>query len=45
MKAGAAIYAAGKTKTIEEAVGQAKNLIESGKALEALNKFIEESNK
>ncbi len=45
MNAGAAIYASGKAKTIEEGVGQAKNLIESGKALEALNKFIEESNK
>ena len=37
--------AAGKAKTIEEGVGQAKNLIESGKALEVLDKFIEESNK
>lgn len=45
MNAGAAIYAAGKAKTIEEGVGQAKNLIESGKALEALDKFIVESNK
>ena len=45
MNAGAAIYAAGKAKTIEEGVGQAKYLIDSGKALETLNKFVEESNK
>ena len=45
MNAGAALYAAGKAKTIEEGVGQAKNLIDSGAALEALNKFVEESNK
>ena len=45
MNAGAVIYAAGKAKTIEEGVGQAKNLIESGKALEVLDKFIVESNK
>jgi anthranilate phosphoribosyltransferase len=45
MNAGAALYAAGKAKTIEEGVGQAKNLIDSGAALAALNKFVEESNK
>ena len=45
MNAGAALYAAGKAKTIEEGVGLAKHLIESGKALETLNKFVEESNK
>ena len=45
MNAGAAIYAAGKAKTIEEGVGHAKHLIDSGAALAALNKFVEESNK
>lgn len=45
MNAGAAIYAAGKAKTIEEGVSLARNLIESGKALETLNKFVEASNK
>ena len=45
MNAGAAIYVAGKTKTIEEGVGQAKHLIESGAALEKLNQFVEASNK
>ena len=45
MNAGAAIYAAGNAKTIEEGVGQAKHLIESGKALEKLNQFVEESNR
>ena len=45
MNAGAAIYAAGKAKTIEEGVGQAKHLIESGAALEKLNQFVEASNK
>ena len=43
MNAGAAIYAAGKANSIEEGVGQAKHLIDSGKALETMNKFIEES--
>ena len=45
MNAGAALYAAGKAKTIEEGVGQAKHLIDSGAALETLNKFVAESNK
>ena len=45
MNAGAAIYAAGKAKTIEEGVGLAKYLIESGRALETLNRFVEESNR
>ena len=45
MNAGAAIYAAGKAKTIEEGVGQAKHRIDSGAALEALNRFVEASNK
>ena len=45
MNAGAAIYAAGKAKTIEEGIGLAKYLIESGRALDTLNRFVEESNK
>ena len=45
MNSGAAMYAAGKAKTIEEGVSLARNLIESGKALETLNKFVEASNK
>ena len=45
MNAGAAIYAAGKAKTIEEGISLAKYLIESGRALDTLNRFVEESNK
>ncbi len=45
MNAGAAMYAAGKANTINEGVSLARHLIESGKALETLNRFVEESNK
>lgn len=45
MNAGAALYIAGKANSIEEGVRLAENLIDSGKALDTLNAFIEESNK
>lgn len=45
MNAGAALYIAGKANSIEEGVRMAENLIDSGKALDTLNAFIEESNK
>ena len=45
MNAGAAIYSAGKADSIKAGVELAKELIDSGKALEKLNQFIEESNK
>lgn len=45
MNAGAALYINEKADTLEEGIKLAAELIDSGKALEALNKFIEESNK
>lgn len=45
MNAGAALYIAGKANSIEESVRMAENLIDSGKASDTLNAFIEESNK
>lgn len=44
MNAGAALYVGGKADTIAEGVAQAAELIDSGKALETLNKVIEVSN-
>ena len=44
MNAGAALYVGGKADTIAEGVAQATELIDSGKALETLNKVIEVSN-
>lgn len=44
LNAGAALYIAGKAKTIEEGVGLAEKLIDSGAALKKLNEFIEKSN-
>lgn len=45
MNAGAALYAAGKTETIADGITLAAELIDSGKAYEILEKFIELSNK
>lgn len=45
MNAGAALYINEKADTLEAGIKLAAELIDSGKALEALNKFIEESNK
>lgn len=44
LNAGAAIYIGGKADSMEDGVKLAAELIDSGKALEALNKFIELSN-
>lgn len=45
MNAGAALYIYGKAETMKEGVELAASLIDSGKAYETLEKFIEESNK
>lgn len=45
LNAGAALYVAGKADTFEKGVRLAEEMIDSGKALEKLNKFIELSNK
>ena len=44
MNAGAALYIGGKADSLKEGVGLAAELIDSGKALETLNKLIEISN-
>jgi anthranilate phosphoribosyltransferase len=44
MNAGAALYIAGKAATIEEGVKLAEELIDSGKALQKLEEFIQETN-
>ncbi len=44
LNAGAAIYVGGKAKDMQEGVKMAAELIDSGKALETLNKVIEISN-
>ena len=45
MNAGAALYIGGKAETIKDGVLLAAELIDSGKAIETLEKFIELSNK
>jgi anthranilate phosphoribosyltransferase len=45
MNAGAALYIAEKAGSVAEGVLRAKEIIESGKALDTMNKFIELSNK
>ena len=45
LNAGCAIYVAGKADSIEEGIKKAAEMIDSGKALETLNKFVELSNK
>ena len=44
MNAGAALYIAGKAKTIEDGVKMAENLIDSGAAAAKLEEFIKLSN-
>ena len=45
MNAGAALYIGGKAESIEDGIRLAGELIDSGKALETLNRFIEVSNR
>lgn len=45
MNAGAALYIGGKAESIKDGISLAKKLIDSGKALETLKKFIELSNR
>ncbi|MBR6484147.1 MAG: anthranilate phosphoribosyltransferase [Clostridiales bacterium] len=45
LNAGAAIYVGGKAASIAEGIKKAAELIDSGKAYETMEKFIEESNK
>ena len=44
MNAGAALYIGGKAGSMKEGIGLAAQLIDSGKALETLEKFVEISN-
>lgn len=44
LNAGAALYIAGKTQTMEEGVRMAEQLIDSGAALKKLEEFVEKSN-
>ena len=44
MNAGAALYIGEKAETMKEGIDLAAKLIDSGKALEALEKFIAVSN-
>lgn len=44
MNAGAALYIGGKAESMKDGVGLAAELIDSGKALDTLQKFIEVSN-
>ena len=45
LNAGAALYIGGKAESMEEGIALAARLIDSGKALETLMKFIEVSNR
>ena len=45
LNAGCAIYVADKADSIEDGIRKAAEMIDSGKALETLNKFVELSNK
>ena len=45
MNAGAALYIGGKANDMKEGIKLAGEIIDSGKAMETLNKFIELSNK
>ena len=44
MNAGAALYIAGKTESMNDGILLAAKIIDSGKALKTLEKFIELSN-
>ena len=45
LNAGAALYIGGKSDSIKEGIALAAEIIDSGKALETLNKLIEVSNR
>ena len=45
MNAGAALYIGGKAESMKEGIRLAEEIIDSGKALETLNKMIEVSNR
>ena len=45
LNAGAALYIGGKAESMKEGIALAADLIDSGKALETLNKLIEVSNR
>ncbi|MBO5488030.1 MAG: anthranilate phosphoribosyltransferase, partial [Eubacterium sp.] len=45
LNAGAALYIGGKAESMKEGIALAASLIDSGKALETLNKLIEVSNR
>ena len=45
MNAGASLYIGGKAESMKEGIDLASQLIDSGKALETLNKLIEVSNR
>lgn len=45
MNAGAALYIGGKAESMKEGIKLAEEIIDSGKALETLNKMIEVSNR
>lgn len=45
MNAGTALYIGGKAESMKEGIAFAAELIDSGKALETLNKLIEVSNR
>ena len=45
MNSGAALYIGGKADSIKDGTVLAAELIDSGKALETLNRFIEVSNR
>ena len=44
LNAGAGLYIAGKTATLEEGIRMAEELIDSGKAMQKLEQFIKLSN-
>ena len=44
MNAGAALYIGGKADSIKEGITLAADIIDSGKALETLNRLVEVSN-
>lgn len=45
MNAGAGLYLGGKAKTVKDGVALAAELIDSGRAMETLEKFIAVSNR
>ena len=45
MNAGAALYIAGKANDIADGIEKARELIDNGEALKALERFVELSNK